>query len=265
MQPELYQVQSLQELDQSISEASNQRVVIHQQNTKSADASGIHRIRIRPQINYLKAFTLFILLVIAIWPIVEQGSFEFYNCLFFKMDPAYISTKTVQTAGAVILAWYFFEILITMQYYKLQWFTIIHHWLTSFAAILVLMEIYLPAAILYGIVGVAFTFPVFLLLAFRDHKGKSYSKRMEKAQLVAANYYILLLLVLIPAQILLLWNGFSKGVHDYLYVGVILLCCVAWCYDDIQLIKALRKASKRPYELLRFENLKHNLKQEQKP
>lgn len=252
MQPEFYTSNDLKEKDADLS-SGEKTIVIHQQSTKSSDARGEYRIRIRPQIHYLKGFAMFVLAAVAIWPIVASGSFEIYDRLFFQMDATAISTIYVQTAAAILLAWYFFEIIILLQYHKLDWSNILHHWVTSFAAILVLLEVYLPAAILYGMFMVALTFPVFLLMGFRAHKGNVFADLTRKMHRWASVYYAMLLVVCISLQLGLLWNGLEKGVHGYGYALLILLCCIAWCYDDIQLIKALRKAAKRPYELLQFD------------
>ena len=142
-----------------------------------------------------------------------------------------------------------------MQYYKIQWSTVIHHWLTSTAAILVLLGIFTPSAILYGIIMVALSFPLPLLQASRLFIGFKHPNFIRKAHIVLSNYYKGLLITCIILQLLMLMQGISIGAYSNLYIITIVLCICGWCYDDLQVVKSLKHGAKRKYAQLDLQKL----------
>jgi len=254
----------VQEKDEMISKQQNKELFIHMRSSKSLDAEGNFRIQTKPALHYVKCVVSLLLTIIGLSPFFSDFPLIDYKRLFVDLDPTAIKLPFVQAAAATLLSWYFFETIMLSQYYKIQWSVIIHHWLTSIAALLVLLGFFTPAAIMYGIFMVALPFPVSFIMGFRTQFGDRFPKEINKAHSIISIYYKILLAMCISFELLLLWNGVNKEVHSMVYICAIIFCCIVWCYDDLKLAKSLKEASVRNYEDLDFIKLKEEYNNELK-
>ncbi|TXB66106.1 hypothetical protein FRY74_05920 [Vicingus serpentipes] len=250
MQPLIAKNDAFNELDDK-----NNTELIYRKSSKSLDKNGEFRIILKPSLYFAKAIAFFMLFMIGLYPFIDGNPSEYVR-LFFKFDESVIKLPFVQIASATILSWYLFEIIALMQYYKIQWSTVIHHWLTAFAAIIVLLGVFTPAAILYGIIMVALSFPLPLLQASRLFIGFKHPVFIKKAHIVLSNYYKILLIICIGLQLLMLIHGITTGAYSNLYIATIIFCICGWCYDDLQVVKSLKHGAKRKYAQLDLQKLK---------
>jgi hypothetical protein len=225
-------------------------------NSRSLDPEGIYRIKTKPSLIFTKFLASLILSFWALLPLMDSQPFDEYIRLFYYSDKSVIQMKFIQGAAATTLSWYLFETIMINQYYKIQWSVILHHWLTSIAALLVLMNYFLPAAILYGILLVAFVAPVLFVLGFRVQYGFQYPKFIKKACRVSYYYYSTLIISCLSLQILMLFNGIISGSYSNLYIIFITICCIGWALDDFKAAKAIKKGSEFNYEDLNFNKIK---------
>lgn len=246
----------IQQKDNELKLRFNNSSNIYMRTSKSIDEDGEYRIQQKASLHYIKCIVSLVLVAIAISPFFNELPFESYKRLFIELDASAIQLPFVQAAAAIMLSWYLFETVMLSQYYKIQWSVILHHWLTSMAALLILLGYFKPAALVYGFFMVAMVFPVSFIVAFRTHFGVRFPNAVQKTHKAVSNYYVFLLILCLFFEGLLLWNGIQKGVHDALYIGAIILSCIAWCYDDLKLSKSLKEASTRNYKDLDFAELK---------
>ncbi len=250
MQPLITKSDEVNKLD-----TQNNTDLIYRKSSKSLDKNGEYRIILKPSLYFGKTIACFILLIIGLYPFMDGNPSEYIR-LFFEFDESVINLPFVQIASAVILSWYLFEVIALMQYYKIQWSTIIHHWLTATAAILVLLGVFTPAAILYGIIMVALSFPLPLLQASRVFIGFKHPNFIKNAHIIMSKYYKALLIVCIIIQVTMLAHGVSTGAYSNLYIMTIVFCICGWCYDDLQVVKSLKHGAKRKYAQLDLQKLK---------
>lgn len=250
MQPLIAKSDDFNKLDNQ-----NKTDLIYRKSSKSLDKSGEFRIILKPSLYFVKAIAFFILFVIGLYPFIDGNPSE-YRRLFFEFDESVIQLPFVQVASATILSWYLFEIIALMQYYKIQWSTVVHHWLTAFAATIVLLGVFTPAAILYGIIMVALSFPLPLLQASRLFIGFKHPIFIKKAHLALSRYYKGLLIICIILQLLMLVHGITTGAYSNIYIATIVFCICGWCYDDLQVVKSLKHGAKRQYAQLDLQKLK---------
>lgn len=222
-------------------------------NSKSLDAKGNFRVQNRPALIYTKSVALLLLVCVAVWQLVKPGGFEEYVDLFYHMRPESIQAVGFQVAASLTLSWYLFETVIVMQYYKLGISSIIHHWLTIIAATLVLMGVFIPYAIWYGIVLVGFVFPVTFFQGFRVHLGHKFPKLACTSARWSFYYFAGLVLVCLVGSIALVVQGGLTGNFGVWVILAISLSIIGWVYDDFQLVKHLKQAATFNYEDLNFE------------
>lgn len=242
--------------DQKLSEQLGREVQVHIRSSKSLDRSGNIRMEQMAHVQYIKGLACLIMVGASLYPFLGDDPFGEYARIFVNFDETVIHENFIQFAAAIILSWYLFETVVLLQYYRLYWSSILHHWLTSISAISILMGFFNPSAILYGLTMVAWVFPRPFVLGFRLQFGHKYPNLTSKVHRFTYFYFLGTLLVNIIGQLAMLYQGYTVGAFSITYVIIILVFIGAWCYDDAEVIKSLKSASRRAYEHLDFNRIK---------
>jgi hypothetical protein len=226
-------------------------------NSRAIGANEKYRIKTRASLSFTKCIASLVLTAITFYSAVHYQSFHQYWGFFYDLDANLNEDKSIKAAAATMLSWYLFETIYISQYFTLRWSELVHHWLTSIAAVAVLMGNFLPAAILYGAFLVAFVWPVSLITGFKLQYSHKYPRFTQRAYKVVYYYFLLMIFCCISLQILLLINGINKGLCSVSYVIFIIFCCITWCYDDLQAAKKIKEHSNYNYEYLDFKKIEN--------
>jgi hypothetical protein len=257
LRAEVYTAAEVERLDMHIESshadgAGPVEPALARRSTHSLDIAGAYRIRTRTAVLYTRSVWCLALLGVAGVLLVRPGGLEVYRALFWDMDPAAMHETEVQVAAALTLSWYLFEIPISMQYHRLNVSGLVHHWLTSAAAVAVLAGAHIPYAIWYGVVLLGGAAPVALVKAFTLHYGARRPGLTRVANGWGGRSYLALLAIGLVGTGVIVVQEWRHGTAGPLAIALICLSVCGWIWDDLRLARSLRAASIRRHELVDF-------------
>lgn len=143
--------------------------------------------------------------------------------------------------------------MIANRYDKLAWSTLVHHWLTAAAvAMSIILGSYSPFSTWYGFIMVsAAAPPICFTLGFRATYSFQHPNLTRAACIFSYYFYSLCLCVNIAGQLFIACNAllfhFNESIH-VAYIAAMCVAIIAWLFDDIQLLRALKEFSSQHYE-----------------
>jgi hypothetical protein len=213
--------------------------------TKALDKEGRFRIQTRGTIYYIKG----------IWNIVMWCTF-IYVCVsnkhwlydhLYRQVPDTTFYLPYQHVAASILAFYAWE-MCANRYARLNYSIIVHHWLTSLAALLILMGAFNPFATWYGMTAVQSVFPIWFVLGFRATYANKYPEFTRKGFIFSYYWYFCIICLNMMGQCLLIIRSFWTKTIPYYTIILIIIAIIGWMIDDIDLLKSLKDMATHDYE-----------------
>eukprot|EP01084_Bolivina_argentea_P230172 388282_1 len=213
--------------------------------TRTLDKKGVYRIQTRGSIYFIKFIWNFLLFLTSCTVLCVNP--QWYYLHFIKLDSTTVDFLPYQHIAASILAFYSWEVSAN-RYGKLSWSVLVHHWLTSIAALFILMGAYTPFSTWYGFTGIAMAWPNGIAFGLRATFSHKYPKLTRKMFKLTYYWYIGVIILNLSGQLFLITNGILTG---SIHIGALILTMITligWLYDDINLMKALLAFSKHNYE-----------------
>ena len=171
---------------------------------------------------------------------------------FYYLDGNTIYEQFMQNMCAIIAAYYCWEMACN-RYAKLQYSIAVHHWMSSIAALtIVVFDRFEPLLSWYGLIGIFCSgIPINFALTLRSSSYKKYNKlnRLIKFSLkFAAYWYLVNIIILFTGAILILSNQWLNGYYDgntarQISFAITVICFIAFGYDDIITLRALFELS----------------------
>lgn len=218
--------------------------------TKGLDKKGRFRIQTRGSIYFIKAIwvmcgAIYLTFGYIVWP-----AFYYQHFLYFNANSIYFQPMVNLTA--LISSFYSWEMM-SNRYAKLNYSVMAHHWLSAFGAILMMLGVYNPLLSWYGIFGIFIGSPILLSLGIRANYASACPKITRFFFWISYLYYMLCLVIVFGGGITLvtlLWmsGSYYTNVGNYISFGISCLSALAFGYDDIILLRALKQMSGQDYK-----------------
>eukprot|EP01083_Nonionella_stella_P076697 209126_1 len=222
------------------------KVVTNKRMTKSLDAKGKFRIQIRGTIYFIK--TVWIVWINLFSTIAFIAGGDWFPNHFIWLKSSSMNYWPFQHVTASIVVFYPWEIAAN-RYGKLDWSTIIHHYVASLAALWLLLGRYNPYATWYGYSGISLSWPVFFALGWRTQYGNRFPNITKKFLIYAKWHYLAVCVINFSGMGFLFFNClvWHPGVIPLSVTITTMFAVVAWVYDDYHLYCSLHSMSKMDY------------------
>ena len=244
MEPRVAMVSEIQ-LNATTRDNPIKSLKMNQRMSKGLDSSGRFRITTRGAIYNIKGIWTVILITVSLYIFIAYPDWFIQH--FIELDRATVNFWPYQHVSASIAAFYAWEVC-SNRYGKLNWSVLLHHWLTVFASILILMGVYTPFSTWYGFTQVACSFSMGFMLGFRAIYSNDYPELTRKCFRCQLRYVPFTIILNFIGQFYMLIMGFSTGRIAISSCITMIFTMIGWFYDDQLLIRALHHFSKQKYE-----------------
>ena len=213
--------------------------------TKQLDEKGRFRIQTRGTIYYIKGIWNVIMFCTTLFACLYDRTWFPDHFIYLKAESA--SYEPYIHVSASILAFYAWE-MCANRYAKLNWSIMLHHWLTSFAALMILLGSYNPFATWYGITAVQSVFPIWFVLGLRATFSQQYPDLTRKGFIFSFWWYLFIICLNMSGQLYLIIASLITGNVPIYTVIIICFAIFGWMADDINLLRSLYDFSTHNYE-----------------
>eukprot|EP01084_Bolivina_argentea_P312048 540215_1 len=254
MRPQIYTNESLN-LFSSRFEKPEQSLVIMKRLTKSIDFNGKYRMQVRGSVIFTKTAIFFLMFIIFCAVAIIDPAWYYYHFILF--DESIFDAIPTKLVSGIFIGLYLWEIF-TNRYAKLDWSTLLHHWMTIIGALLYVVRYASPNLTIYAFYGVAVNFPVQFMLGYKaiySTRSEKHAKFTRAGLLVSLYIYIVTCFINVSGQIAISIYGLFMF-QNYVTFCIVCICVVIWIYDDYQLIKALYSFSNLKYEMAHINTAK---------
>ena len=232
----------------SLSLKTMRNIQLNVRMSKRVDRHGNYRMQISGSTQFVKSLWKLVLVAMLLYQFSsESGVWYYYHFIDFNCETNNDAVYLHCCCTMVIM--YPWELTTTSQYSRLNIHTIMHHWLTTIAAISIICGSFNPFATWYGITQVALTFPQNILMGMRAAYSHKYPS-MTRAGFTAVYVHFACITALnLSGQMFLIFNGFfvQKKVSIFQAIWT-LISIIVWANDDYRLLKTLKEYSQMKYE-----------------
>lgn len=248
MYPKIIESKSILNSNSEESKASKNYII--KRLTRQLDLTGKYRIQSSASVHYVKTCWKFGLVGMMLAEFYLNPNWFYYYLISMKPHLYTSNYEPLYHASAIIMTMYAWETVATNRYAKLNWSSIVHHWITVFAATSIIAGYYNPCAVWYGITGVMLVFPENFALGFRASHCRKYPMFTKKMFIFVYWWYLIISILNIFGQIyLIIFGKFVYQTLSYYTVAYVIVSICAWIYSDYQLLKHLKEFANMDYHL----------------
>lgn len=222
--------------------------------TRQLDHAGYFRIQTRASVFYVKAIWCMSATIVAIY-LALFSDFFYQHLILLNADTVYYIPY--QHLAVSFLVHFYWDV-VSNKYGKLYWTVLVHHWLTIFAAMMVLLCFYSPFTTWYGFTAVGLNFPTLFSLGFRISHSRKYPKLARKLLKFSAVWNIFTVFLNMFGQVFMIVYGSIIGKVHYPTVIIVACAMCGWLWDDYLLIRALIEFSNQRYENARIHRIEES-------